>query len=94
MGVLASHLDATRHTGTEPREPASWQVLTRLVARPVRPEGTVQGSTIRSVEMLVASPGRTFVTVRVTTPHGFVGTPDERAYLPVNRLKDGSVHDW
>src|SRR5690606_29241745 len=48
----------------------------RREARQRRPEGTVQGSTIRNVEVLVASPGRTFVTVRLTTHDGVVGLGD------------------
>ena len=36
----------------------------------------MQGSTIRNVEVLVASPGRTFVTLRVTTHDGVVGLGD------------------
>lgn len=39
-------------------------------------------SPIRTVEVLVTSPGRNFVTLRVA------------AYLPFDRLKDGTVHDW
>jgi len=34
------------------------------------------GSAIRSVEVLVASPGRTFVTLRITTQDGVVGLGD------------------
>jgi len=37
---------------------------------------TVSGSTIRNVEVLVASPGRTFVTLRITTEDGVVGLGD------------------
>ncbi|NLF03619.1 MAG: D-galactonate dehydratase family protein [Actinomycetales bacterium] len=36
----------------------------------------VNGSTIREVEVLVASPGRTFVTLRITTEDGVVGLGD------------------
>ena len=38
--------------------------------------GTVPGTTIRSAEVLVTSPGRNFVTLRVTTQDGVVGLGD------------------
>jgi len=44
--------------------------------------GVAATSPIRTAEVLVTNPGRNFVTLRVA------------AYLPFNRLKDGTVHDW
>lgn len=82
---------------------------------------------IESAEVIVTSPSRNFVTLRITTSDGVVGLGDatlytfengllnpgeapglgveldleaaahfpyQSAYLPVNRLRDRTVHDW
>ncbi|GAA2919173.1 hypothetical protein GCM10010518_02310 [Kitasatospora cinereorecta] len=71
---------------------------------------------IVDARVVVTSPGRNFVTLKLTTDETFteghlhpgeapgIGVeldekaaaahPYEAAYLPVNRLQDGTVHDW
>ena len=79
---------------------------------------------IERADVIVASPGRNFVTLKITTSDGIVGWGDatlngrelavasclsdrveldeelaarypyQAAYLPVNQLMDGTVHDW
>jgi hypothetical protein len=63
-------------------------------------------------KVIVCSPGRNFVTLKLETEGGvmYLGDlpglgvdieedlaatfPYQRAYLPVSRLTDGTVHDW
>ena len=63
---------------------------------------------IESAKIIVASPGRNFVTLKIAYLHpgdkpGLGVDIDEkaaasfaykRAYLPVNRLEDGSMCNW
>jgi L-alanine-DL-glutamate epimerase-like enolase superfamily enzyme len=56
---------------------------------------------IVDARVIVCSPGRNFVTLKITTEDGIYGLGDatlkypyERAYLPVNRKFDGTVHRW
>lgn len=66
---------------------------------------------IDKAEVVVTSPDRNFVTLKITTADGVTGLGDatlngrelavvayltehEQAYLPYNRLLDGTVHDW
>jgi L-alanine-DL-glutamate epimerase-like enolase superfamily enzyme len=67
---------------------------------------------IERAEVIVCSPGRNFVTLKLTTSDGMLHPgeepghgasideqaaaqfPYDRAYLPVNRLEDGTLHSW
>ncbi len=65
-------------------------------------------TSIESVEVVVTSPGRNFVTLKIVTDEGVTGVGDgvdideeaaarhpyRRAHLPVNRLEDDTVHPW
>ena len=63
---------------------------------------------IADARVIVCSPGRNFGTLKVVAEGGLHGPglgvdideklaakfPCQRAYLPVNRKLDGTLHDW
>lgn len=53
---------------------------------------TGSDSRIAAAEVIVTSPDRNFVTLKLTTAAGLTGLGD--ATLPISRLADGTIHDW
>ena len=49
-------------------------------------------SKIERVEVFVASPGRTFVTLRITTDDGVTGLGDAMPFLEVNQPNADSIY--
>jgi mannonate dehydratase len=53
---------------------------------------------IREIKLIVCSPGRHFITAKVSTHDSVYGVGDatmnEQADLPIARLEDGAMTSW